>query len=212
MLRSPGRGAGLPTRAQDALRDTREPAPPPPRQASLRLPRPPPLPVVPSFPRASRGAALLSPPSEAPGLRSLSASRVRHSFPSWGLALLPFRGIRFSATESFSTPSALRRGSPATGYPRPSLAVNISPDALCRGALGGTPLPQRRMGKQAGAKRHSVTLGAECQWPGGPTGNRSFRLGRDSAMGLDAGWTNVAHCPRTRLLTARSFSPVSLLV
>lgn len=117
------------------------------RFIKLMLPRPPPLPAVPSFPRASREAVLLSPPSEAPGLQSLRVTRIRHSLPSWGLALLPFRGIRFSATESFATPSALRRSSPVTGYPCPSPVVNIPPNALRRVVLDGTPLPQGRMGK-----------------------------------------------------------------
>lgn len=137
---APYAGAGRP-------KGTREPAPPPPRQESLLLPRPPPLPAVPSFPRASREAVLLSPPSEAPGLQSLRVTRIRHSLPSWGLALLPFRGIRFSATESFATPSALRRSSPVTGYPCPSPVINIPPNALRRVVLDGTPLPQGRMGK-----------------------------------------------------------------
>lgn len=89
-----------------------------------------------------------------------------------------------------------------TGYPRRSLVVNIPPSALRRVALSGTPLPQGRMGKAGWAKRHSVTLRAECQWPGGPTGTRSSRLGWDSAVwsgrGMDKRCTlsthQVAYC------------------
>lgn len=156
--------------------DAHASAPPPPRLVSLLRPRPSLRPAVPPFPRAPRGAALFFSATRSHWFAVRELGQETSFILRAGMDPPPLlQNQTLSDGVLLSRPSI---GRPCD-WPTPLPARGRS---TCQRTASGhpprNPIATRTDGKsRVGEKRRRVTLGAECRWPGGPTGTRSSTLG-----------------------------------